>query len=196
MNEIKFTRISWNRFGELCDELYQKIETYLKMTGKHIDLIIPMMREGGFVALTLSYKLNTYKVLPLHSKHVFKQDHYEILQMADFPKTYYDIPQSPLILLVDVLSFSGKSGNLAYQRVKERFPRSSILFAYILKDYTTIEFEGFEKTFSVITADDHNMLSDEDAVNQGIDKHVYLFPWQNEEEEKASILQRDYQYSN
>lgn len=196
MDDIHFTRISWNRFGELCVELYQKIQAYLDSTGEHIDLIIPMMREGGFVALTLSYKLNTYKVLSLHSKHVFKAGYYEIIPMADFPKTYYEIPQNPLILLVDVLSFSGKSGSLAYQSVKAEFPNGRILFAYILRDYTTIDFTGFEKTFSVITADDSNKLSVQEAEKLGVDKHVYFFPWQNEEEEKVSILKRDYKYSN
>lgn len=191
---IEFRRLSWDTFEHYCTDLFNQITSYLDETGEHIDLIVPLMREGGFVGLSIAYKLNTWKVLPLSSKKFEENGSYPIKLLAPIPKPLFALPEKPLVLIVDALTLSGKTVKWSREKLSELYPHARFMYASILQDYSTDIDKGFIKTFHCFLGDDKNTLSQEEADKRDIDKNIYLFPWQNEKEEIAGILRQNYEY--
>jgi hypoxanthine phosphoribosyltransferase len=194
--DIVFTPLSWNRFGKLIDKLYKKIEDSLKEKNLTIDAIVPIIREGGFTGLALAFKFNTWKVIPIQFKYRLYKGGSQLEQKTKLPRLLYELPEKPVFLLVDTLPFGGSTAKACAKEFKTKYPSCRVVYASLFQDYT---FPRNDKIFDMVVyavlTDDTGKLSAKEAKKLGVDKKVYLLPWKNEEEERASIKEEDYSYN-
>lgn len=188
-------RLSWNDFGELVDLLYSSLSDYLDKQNKSVDLIVPILREGGFPALTLAYKLNTYKILPIQFKYLLYDGSHELKKITEFPSTIVEIPANPTILLCDTFPAGGKTKSLAYEEIVKKFPNSKVIFASVFQDELT-DMEQFEANVYAISCKSDGSTNSPYMIKRGV-KNVYdiLLPWENEKEEEAGPKKLAYEYS-
>ncbi|MFS8159402.1 MAG: hypothetical protein ACMG6E_04155 [Candidatus Roizmanbacteria bacterium] len=188
-------KISWNEFGELVDMLYVNLSDYLKKTHQSVDLIVPILREGGFPALALAYKLNTYKILPIQFKYMLYAGRHELRQITEFPETSIELPNEPTIVLCDTFPAGGKTKDLAYENIQKKFPGSKVIFASIFQDEST-NLKTFECNVYAVSTKSDGSTDNPFMTERGID-NVFdiLLPWENEKEEEAGPKKLAYEYN-
>ncbi len=196
MGNSKMTYITWQQYGILIDRLYENVKAYLDTNNLHVDLIVPILREGGFTALPLSYKLNTYKLQPIQFKYQLNDGGAELKQLSKMPEVLFDVPQNPVILLCDTFPAGGNTKVLATEAIKEKYPNSTIIFISLFEDPASKNVEGIKTFIFALTTDSNNFESSKIMKEMGITNIMnVLLPWENEKEELAGINKKAYSYN-
>lgn len=192
-----FTRVDWNTYGRMVDTLWDKLHDYLTASGTTIDAVVPILREGGFTALPLAYKLNTWKVIPAHYKYRLFEGGYALEKKAELPNLLYELPAKPTFLLVDTYPVKGDTSVAAAGDLKAAYPDCRIVCALLFCDPAQFAMDNplFQAVVYGTRADVLGTYSPEEAARLGYDQTQYLFPWQHEKEESAGFTGEAYTYS-
>lgn len=189
-------RLSWDQYGVLVNDLWVDLKSKLDSTNTKIDAIIMIVREGGFTALPLAYKLNTYKVLSIQYKYILKDGGNELKFISGLPDTTYEIPETPVFLLCDTFPAGGQTKNLAINKIKEKYPKAKFVFASLIQDSLSDQIP--EIIFSAFAVDvDKGWKTNHPIYKEaGVENVLYtLLPWENEEEELAGVEQKEWRYN-
>ncbi|MBR9707678.1 MAG: hypothetical protein GOV15_04545, partial [Candidatus Diapherotrites archaeon] len=129
----EFVKMSWDEYEKLVDQLYEKITIYFKENNLKLSAIAPILREGGFAGLTLAYKFNTYKVIPIQYKYLLigGGEMPPLKEISEIPIIHYELPENPVILIVDNMPFTGSSAKNVARKYKERFPGCKLIYASV-----------------------------------------------------------------
>ena len=65
-NVDDFYLMSWDEYQGIVDKLSCSISKYKNDNGVSFDFIVPVLRGGGVLAISLSHRLNVYRIF-LHS---------------------------------------------------------------------------------------------------------------------------------
>lgn len=194
-NKIQYV-LSWGEYGQLIDDLWKNLESALHKNKTTIDAIIVIVREGVFTGVPLSYRLNTYKVIPIQYKYMLYQGGNELKQITEIPKLKYELPKNPLFLLCDTFPAGGKTKDLAIEEFKKLYPSAKFVFASIIQDAVTQKHPDI--LFSVYAADVNDKWETTHPVyvKAGVTNVLYTaLPWENVEEELAGANATEWKYS-
>ncbi len=198
LKESDFTKMSWDEFGKRMDDLYEKVKDYLIKNNLKLSAIVPILREGGFPGIYFSFKFNTIKVIPIQFKYFLKKgvDPFEQTptQITELPKLHYELPEEPVILLVDVLPGGGKTARAAGRAFRKKFPKCKLVYASMFKDCSFKKPDFFEAVIEGVLTDETGKLSPEEQKKLGVEKTLWLLPWQRFKEEAAALEGEEYQY--
>lgn len=194
----KLTKLDWNQFGERMDKLFAKVKKYFDENEIKLSAIVPILREGGFVALPFCYRFNTWKIIPIQFKYFLKPgvDPYKQIptQISELPELHYDLPDEPVFLLTDVFPGGGRTCKAAGEALKKKYPKSKLFYASMFQDVAFVKPEIYEESFYQCQTDDTDQFTMEEKVERGIETEYYLMPWHNADEEMAPILEKEYNY--
>lgn len=193
-NKIQYI-LSWSEYGELIDDLWKNLDKGLKEHKITIDAIIIVMREGVFTGVPLSYRLNTYKVIPIQYKYMLYNGGNELKQITEIPKLKYELPSNTVFLLTDTFPAGGKTMDLTIGEFKKLYPTAKFVFASIIEDKTKATHPDI--LFSVHAVDVNKQWETAHPVyaKAGVKNILYTaLPWENIEEELAGANATEWSY--
>ncbi|GEM_PF-6547906 len=190
---IKYT-LSWNEYGQLVEEVWQKLRAELTARSIKIDAVIMVIREGCFTALPLAYKLNSYKVIPIQYKYFLNDGSNELKQIAKIPELTYSLPEAPIFLLCDTWPCGGKTKDLVIAEFKQKWPKAKFVFASIFED-DSVKHEDILCAVSAVDVGYGFTTTHPIFTKAGL-ATVFeaLLPWQNAGEEIAGPNMTNWDY--
>lgn len=194
-----FVPMSWEEFYERVDELHEKVKKYLKENDLKLSAIVPILREGAFIGFYFAFKFNTWKIIPIQYKYFLKKGidpfKQEPTQITSIPEFHYELPENPVFLLTDVLPGGGKTARAAGELLREKFPDCKIIYSCLFKEVSFKKPDFFEVVIEEALTDETGKLTEEEKRRFGVEGALYLFPWQNVEEELAPLTEKEYKYN-
>jgi len=190
--------LTWEHYGKLLDDLWKNLQEELNTKNIKIDAIITILREGGFTALPMAYKLNTYKILTIQYKYKLFDGGNKLEFISGLQDTTYKLPKNPTFLLCDTFPCGGKTKFLAVDKIKETYPNSKFVFASLIQDSTVENHKDFLASAYAFDINDKWETTHPLFKKLGIAKdalNVYL-PWENPGEEIASVEGKKWEYYN
>ncbi|MCA9377048.1 phosphoribosyltransferase [Candidatus Dojkabacteria bacterium] len=190
--------LTWEHYGKLINDLWVNLQKELNSKNIKIDAIVAILREGGFTALPLAYKLNTYKILTIQYKYRLFDGGSELQYVAGLQDTTYLLPESPVFLLCDTFPCGGKTKFLAIEKIKEKYPNAKFVFVSLIQDKTVESHKDILGSAYAFDVNDkwetsHPLFKELGIANDALN---VCLPWENAGEEIASVEGKKWEYSN
>lgn len=187
--------LTWEEFGQLIDDLWKNLESALRKNKTKIDAIIVIIREGVFTGVPLSYRLNTYKVIPIQYKYMLYQGSNELKQITEIPTIKYELPDNPVFLLCDTFPAGGKTKDLAIEEFKKLYPSAKFVFASIIQDVSTQKHPDILYSVYAVEVNDKWETTHPVYTKAGVTNVLYTaLPWENVDEELAGANKSEWKY--
>lgn len=190
-----FKRVSWEGYGKTLETLYQKIEKYLKEKNIKIDAVVPILRAGAFPGTYLAYKLRLLKILPIQYKYLPGQS-IEPVKLLDGLSLDRKIGSPAVFLLVENNHCFGTSAKMAAEELKKFFSSCKIIYVAAHMDYSHQDAVSAEAVFYGRLTNEARGLNLEEAKEKGLTNEIFLFPWENLEEEWAAVSGEPFNYNS
>lgn len=195
-NREDLKRLSWKEYDRALQNLHKQTGQYLKKHNLTVDAIVPIFRAGAIPATYLAYKLRVLRILPLQYKYFFSKDHkINLKKLYEFQKSYV-ANKSPIFLLVENNHCFGTTAKLAAKQLKTMFPKCRILYAAAHADYKHRAIPYAEASFYGRFTNESKALNIEECRRKKIKNGVFVFPWENIEEEWESVKCEPYKYQD
>jgi hypothetical protein len=91
------------------------------------------------------------------------------------------------MLIADTNTVTGEIAECAAADILEIWPNSRIMFASVMLDISLESMLGIDYLISAFRTNERRTLSREAATRDGISNDVFVFPWENMEEQWAEI---------
>lgn len=189
-----FKRVSWEEYGETLEFLYQKVSKYLKENNIKIDAVVPIFRGGAIPGTYLAYKLHLLKILPVQYKYFVIDGKHVLKNLISIPKENLKISENPTFLVVENNHCFGGTSKMAINDLKKIIPGCKIIYAAAHMDYSYQEMEQAEVVFYGKLTNECWKLFKEEALKKGLDMFLSLFPWEDLEEEWATVTVEEFEY--
>jgi len=190
-----FEKLSWEKYGEILEELFEKVSKYIKENNIEIDAVVPILRGGAFPGTFLAAKLHLLRILPVQYKYFFEGREIILKKLFGFQKTNLN-KENPVFLLVENNHCFGLTAQTAAKDLKEQFPGCRIIYAADTMDYSYQKNENAEAIFYGELTNDTKTLSEEDAKQKGMSDKMHLYPWENLEEEWTTVQGEQFKYAD
>lgn len=180
----EFISMSWDQYQAQVD----KILSDLTPLNVKFDFIVPIMRGGTPLAISLAHRLDVLRIMPVQYMYgakivdgerikTFSQLFTSIPSIAETEKEY-------TILVTEANHCTGKTAQACINHIKELLPNSRIYYATIGRAYThkgRLENTEFE-TWGFLTNEDGELTA-EDCEKLHIINKFTLYPWETLEGE-------------
>lgn len=197
LNKRNFQRFSWKEYQSILDKLYLDISRYLRKGNLKIDIVVPIIRGGAIPGTVLAYKLHVLTILPVHYHYDFREPRKMKLRRFISIERYKDlIPKNPTILTVEGNQCFGNTANAALNDIKRNIDNVHTIHAADLVDYGNRNAVKADAVFYGTYTNECGTLTKEEARSKGIFPSTKLLPWEVEKEEKETIEQEQFNYSD
>ena len=193
-----FKRMSWEEYGKILDALYKKVKNYIDKNNVKIDVVVPILRGGGYPGTYLAYRLNLLRIIPVQYKYFFKDgdlSKIKLKRLLDFPKNI-KLPKNPTFLLAEQNMCFGLTATKAAEHLKERYPSCKIILAADSMDYSYQKFDIFDAIFYGTLGNDTKEITEAECKKKGIDSSLSLFPWESIDEEYTTVQAKQFKYGD
>lgn len=195
MEQIKYKKsdfkmLSWEEYGEILENLYKKVNKYLKNNKIKIDAVVPILRGGAFSGIFLAYKLHILRIIPVQYKHLG----INLVQFISINNSNLKLPHKPVFLLVENNHCFGETAVKAAEDLKKKFPKCKIIYAAALADFSHINKKIFDRCFYGELTNETKTLSNGEAKSKKVRDYLSLFPWEDINEEYAAVCLKDFKY--
>ena len=177
--------IGYAEFGPLLETLTDRVVAFCRERSIWIDVVAPILRSGAFPGCHLASKLSVADILPLQYKHTYDGNN-PIHRNFPIPIPARDLSNCTL-LMADTNTVTGEIAQRAAADLRERWPSATIILASVMLD---VSLASIPKVNSLIWAqrtNERRTLSRDTAVAAGISNEVYVFPWEDIEQQWAEI---------
>lgn len=191
-------QLTWTEFEQYANHIQKEIQSYCKKDKLEIDIVVPILRGGGILAIKLAIALKVIRILPYQYKYIHdwnrkklqKMYNSQITNLVNFHK------KNPVILVVEGNHSTGTIAKTVVAEIKKQHPGAKILYVSLSKDYfykDSVEWVVFS-TYGYYT-NENRKLSPAECKKLGIaHKKVYIFPWETYEEELAMLNNTKFEY--
>lgn len=179
-------QISYQEFGEILAQLEKQVVAYCEETNTKFDLVVPILRSGAFTGFHLASKLQISNILPAQYKYEYQPKEH-CVKKFEFPKLLFDLPETPNILITDSNTVWGGIAEKVISDVASKYPNAKMFFGSANLDQSIQEMKGVEKVFWGALSNEKGDLSKEEAEKKGITNDVFIFPWEDLEEQWSEI---------
>lgn len=189
-----FKRVSWEEYGKTLDELFEKVNKYVREKNIKIEAVVPILRGGAFPGTYLAFRLNLLRILPVQYKYFFKNKKIELKCILTLPKA--DLPKNPVFLLVEQNHCFGLTASTVAKDLREQFPNCRIIYAADHIDYSYQKVDEAEVIFYGKLTNETRVLSEKECQEKNTFPLSYLFPWENIEEEWTTVQGKQFKYGD
>lgn len=192
-----FVKMSWKDYGKILENLWEKVEKYVKENNIKIDAVMPILRGGMFPGGYLAYKLGLLRILPVQYKYFFVDGKIELRKILGLPsKDGLHLPANPVFLLVEGNHCYGVTGANAAKDLKADFPGCKIIYAADTMDYSYQKNEFADHIFYGKLTNETRDLTAEECKKLGVDNITNVFPWEDIEEEWTTVEGKQFEYGD
>ena len=178
--------LSYAEFGQLLDILTDKVLAFCQEHDLRIDAVAPILRSGAFPGCHLASKLGIINVFPLQYQHAYDGAQ-PLLSRFRGPTLSSGIPDNAVILLVDTNTVTGEVAERAAEDIRAELPDSHIILASVMLDISLKTVPGIDAIVSARRTNEQRTVPREAARRAGISNEVFIFPWENLEEQWNEI---------
>jgi len=193
-------KILWNDFDKYALKIKDDVENYLDKNNLEIDVIAPIFRGGGFLALKLALEFKVVRILPFQYKYFHENagTRLEKIYESKFSSLINFKKKDPVVLVVEGNHSTGKIAGLVISDIKKQLPDSRIIYVSIAKDYFYKDsVKNIEFTTCGYYTNENRKLNAKECSRLGISQNeVYIFPWETYEEELAMLNDSTFKYVN
>lgn len=178
-------QIDYNEFGCLVQVLADNVSGWIARNTE-IDVIVPILRSGGFTALHLAADLGITNILPAQYKYTYGKT-IDTVKKFELPDPLFELPFEPTILVVDTNTVEGRIATKVIRDLRLRFANAKIVFASLVLDAALTELTGVDELLCARQSNESRSLSVSEAAERSISNELLVFPWENLEEEWEAI---------
>jgi len=178
--------LSYAEFGQLLEILTDKVFAACQERRLRIDAVAPILRSGAFPGCHLASKLGVTGVFPLQYKHTCDADQ-PLLSRYRGPTLTSGIPDNGVILVADTNTVTGEIAQRAAADIRAELPESRIFFASVMLDVSLEAIPGVDVMVSARRTNERRTVPREAARRAGIWNEVFIFPWENFNEQWSEI---------
>jgi len=178
--------LSYAEFGQLLDELTWKVLAACREHDIRIEAVAPILRSGAFPGCHLASKLGVADVLPLQYKHTYDPS-CPVHTCHRSPILTHGISLKAAILLTDTNTVTGEIAQHAAADIRAVLPGCRILFASVMLDISLDALPEIDAVISARRTNERRTLSRDEASRVGVPNDVYIFPWEEIEEQWDQI---------
>lgn len=177
-------KMSWEEFGNVCDNLLKKIQE----SKVHFNIIVPILRNGMIPATVIANRLQILNIMPVQVKYEYAtqspNQRLPVLKPLDI-----NIPDYPNILVVESNTFSGKSAEKVCELVKSIYPNSNIYYATVTRVFrkSINELSMYKEYFYGVMTDEELVATDEEKKKYNLREKITIYPWETVEYELEDI---------
>lgn len=187
--ESGFYRLSWEQYQSIADDLSNQIRNL----DINFDFIVPIMRGGTILAISLSHSLGITRIYPVQYKYVYEniegKELYHPIQMFSSIPSIKSRNKPYTILVTEGNHSTGVTSQECINHIRSFLPNCQIYYVSIGRDYahqerlknTSFELWGMQ-------TNERKTLTIEECMELGIQYDYMLYPWENLEEELAEII--------
>jgi hypothetical protein len=186
MNREDLRTLSYKEFGSLLDVLTRKVISTCKERALRIDIVAPILRSGGLTGCHLASKLGVTNMIPLQYRHTYEAVA-PVRRQFDAPALTAEPPDPVVILMVDTNTVTGAVAQYAADELRMTRPSSRILFASLMLDLSIEHLPHVELLISAQRTNERRTVSFELARDMGVSNDVYIYPWEDLEEQWTEI---------
>ena len=174
--------MSWQEFGEICQNLVRKIEKL----DIEFDAIAPILRNGMIPATVIANKLEIVNIVPIHLKYFYNPTEIKLFSPIVKP---FDLVNNPKILVVESNTSSGESARKAYDLLKKEYPNSELYYATVTRVFkkTQNNLSMYKEVVYGIMTDEDIVATEEEKEEFSLRKGITIFPWETAERELEEI---------
>lgn len=193
-------KISWKEFDNFALKIKSEVQAYLDKKKIKLDLVVPIFRGGGILGLKLAFMFNVLRIFPYQYKYFSGKEDFELKKIYDsnFNSLINFNKKDPIILVVEGSHSEGIIAKKVIEEIKEKLPLSKIIYVALAKDYFYKDsVKEVEFTTCGFFTNENKKISKEECERNKIkfDK-AFIFPWENLEEELASLNNTTFKYNN
>jgi hypoxanthine phosphoribosyltransferase len=193
-------KISWDDFDKYALKIKNEVENYLNKKNIKIDVVVPIFRGGGILALKLAFEFKVIRILPYQYKYFHGEKDFKLKKVycPKFSQLTTFKKKNPVILVVEGNHSTGRIANLVISDIKKQLPNSKIIYVSLAKDYFYKDsVKNIDFTTCGYYTNENRKLSKEACKKIGINfENVYIFPWESYEEELAMLNNDNFGYEN
>lgn len=186
MNRADLRTLNYKEFGSLLETLTKNVVSACQERALRVDIVAPILRSGGFTGCHLASRLGVTSIVPLQYRHTYDSS-------APVRRQFYAPALTPepegrvVILMADTNTVTGAVARSAAEELRIRWPSSRILFASLMLDLSIEQLPHIELLISAQRTNERRTVSHELAQAMGVSNDVYIFPWEDLEEQWAEI---------
>lgn len=186
VNRSELRLLTYKVFGNLLEVLTNRVISACIEHSLRIDIVAPILRSGAFPGCHLASKLGVTDIVPLQYKHTYDSTapirrHFKVPSLTRKPRG------SVTILMVDTNTVTGEIARHAAEDLRAVWPSSKILFASVMLDLSIEHLPHVEVLISALRTNERRSFSARRAMAIGVSSDIYIFPWENVEEQWAEI---------
>jgi hypoxanthine phosphoribosyltransferase len=186
INRSDLRTLSYGEFGSLLETLTENVVSACQERALRVDIVSPILRSGGFTGCHLASKLGVTNIVPLQYRHTY--DTIASVQQQFYSPALAAEPQGTVvILMVDTNTVTGAVAQQAAEVLRMTRPSSRILFASMMLDLSIEHLKHVEFLISAKRTNERRTVSCELAQVMGVSNEVYVFPWEDLDEQWAEI---------
>jgi hypoxanthine phosphoribosyltransferase len=189
-----FKRLTWDEYFLTMHVLKRKIAFYIKKNRLTIDAVVPILRGGAIPAAFLAYQLGILKIIPVQYKYFYVGKKAELRSIL--PLNPANLPQNPVILLVEQNHCFGLTAQIAAQDIKQILPAAKILYAADNMDFSYQKNDYADAIFYGMLTNECRQLSPEQAKAKRIYPFSYIMPWELMQEEWETVNAKQFKYAD
>jgi hypothetical protein len=178
--------LSYYEFGQLLEMLTRNVLGTCRERGIQIDLVAPILRSGGFPGFHLASKLKVSLVLPLQYPHTYASS----CSVRRFHRNLIlpdGLPVDATVLITDTNTVTGEVARCAAADMRAVLPDCRIVFASVMLDISLDSLPGIDCVIAARRTNERRTLCQEAAQRVGVSNDVYIFPWEEVEEQWEQI---------
>lgn len=181
-----FKQLSWEEYQIAVDTVFSGISKYLRKNDIKVDFVVPILRGGAPLGISLAHLLSVVRFYPCQYKYYYDKEQgcyvaYELLStvemLADKNKEY-------VILVTEGNHARGGTAQKCINKIKMVLPNSIVLYVSVGRDYahmTPLKSTNFE-TWGFLTNETES-LTIKECMEKGIKQKFVVYPWESMEEE-------------
>lgn len=189
--ESDFCQISWDDYQGIVDKLTSEISLYIKSKKITFDFIVPILRGGGVLSISLSHNLGISRIFPVQYKYIYQGNEknsykpekylFSLSLIEDFNKEYN-------ILITEGNHCTGQTAQICINEIKKILPNSNVYYASIGRDYSFKKsLDGTEYEWCGLYTNESETLTQDQCDELSIKNKFTIYPWENLQEELEEV---------
>ncbi|MBQ6884939.1 MAG: hypothetical protein IJN56_04290 [Clostridia bacterium] len=186
-----FYLMPWEQYQEAVEYLSTNISEFIKQNEISFDFIVPILRGGGVLSISLSHSLNIFRIFPVQYKYMHlggSDDEYKPYEWLFSLNQLEDKFQEYNILVTEGNHCTGQTSQMCINKIKELLPNSKIYYASVGRDYSYTQKMNYTiyEWWGVLTNESESLAQKQCDELSVINKFI-VYPWENVYEELEEV---------
>lgn len=185
-----FFQISWDEYQCAAERVIKLVSEFCNKENIKIDFIVPILRGGAPLAISISHSMNIVPFYPCQYKYSYdvQGEAYVTKEFFSTIEKIEDKDAKYIILVTEGNHVSGGTAQKCINTIKSVLRNAIILYVSVGRDYaqkipltnTVFEAWGF------LTNETESLSADE-CIELGVKEKFVVYPWENIEEELMEV---------